>query len=326
MSEAQATGAYAVLFPGQGSQAVGMGMALAEAFPEAAEVLRRADRVVPGLLRLIEQGPEAQLRQTAYTQPALLAVCVATWEVWRRRAGPAGPAAGAGHSLGEYSALVAAGALGLEEGVALVRARGQAMAEALPAGEGGMGAVLGLEDEQVVAICREVARELGDEAAVVAANFNAPGQVVVSGRTAALEAVRTRVQRAGGRWADLAVSGPFHSPLMAGAARRLREALREVRWQAPAWPVIANVDARPYPQRADAIGAALEAQLVSPVRWAESLRTMAAMGVTHFVELGPGRVLSGTVRRTLPGAVALNVQDPASLEASLARLKGDGLI
>ena len=326
MSTGRSSGAYAVLFPGQGSQSVGMGTALAEAFAGAAEVLERADRVMPGLLKIIREGPEDVLRQTAYTQPALLAVSVATWTVWRQRVGSALPAAGAGHSLGEYTALVAAGALSFEEGLALVRARGQAMAEAVPAGEGGMAAVLGLEDRQVTAICEEVVQALGDETAVVAANFNAPGQVVVSGRRSALAEVRQRVSAAGGRWTELAVSGPFHSPLMADAARRLREHLDRVEWRVPAWPVVANVDARPYGDRVEAIPQALQAQLVSPVRWVESLRTMAAMGVTHFVELGPGRVLSGTVRRTLPDAVVLNVQDPASLEASLARLKGDGLI
>lgn len=326
MSEGARRGAYAVLFPGQGSQAVGMGVALAEAFAEAAEVMARADRVMPGLSKLCREGPEELLRQTAYTQPALFAVSVATWEVWRRRVGDALPAAGAGHSLGEYAALVASGALAFEEGLELVRARGQLMGEALPDQQGGMAAVLGLDDQQVQAICQAVARELGDETALVAANFNAPGQVVVSGLKTALAMARERAAGLGGRWVDLAVSGAFHSPLMRGAAERFRERLRQAALGTPSWPVVSNVTAQPYPADPRAIRDALAAQLVSPVRWADSLRAMAAMGITHFVELGPGRVLSGMVRRTLPEAVSLNVQDPASLEASLARLKGDGLI
>lgn len=326
MSVSGSEGAYAVLFPGQGSQAVGMGVALAEAFAEAAEVMARADRVIPGLSKLCREGPEELLRQTAYTQPALLAVSVATWEVWRRRAGDALPAAGAGHSLGEYTALVASGALEFEEALELVRARGQLMGEALPGQEGGMAAVLGLDDQRVQAICEAVAQELRDETAVVAANFNAPGQVVVSGVKTALARVHEQVASAGGRWVELAVSGPFHSPLMQAAAERFRAHLERARLQAPSWPVVSNVTARPYPADPQAIREALAAQLVSPVRWADSLRAMAAKGITHFVELGPGRVLSGMVRRTLPDAVSLNVQDPASLEASLARLKGDGLI
>lgn len=318
--------AYGVLFPGQGSQAVGMGVALAEAFEEAAQAMSRADRVVPGLWRLCREGPEEVLRQTAYTQPALLAVSVAAWEVWRRRVGPALPAAGAGHSLGEYTALVAAGALELEAALELVRARGRLMAEALPEGRGGMAAVLGLDDEQVEGACRAAAQELGDAAAVVAANYNAPGQVVVSGLSEGLARVRRRVAELGGRWVELNVSGPFHSPFMRRAAEAFRPWLQRASVRVPGWPVVANVTAQPYPQDPDRIREALVAQLSSPVRWADSLRTMRALGITHFVELGPGRVLSGTVRRTLPEAVSLNVHDPASLEASLARLKGDGLI
>ncbi|MBE3598058.1 MAG: ACP S-malonyltransferase [Limnochordaceae bacterium] len=308
-----------------------MGGAMVEAFPAAAQVMQAAERVFPGLWKVCREGPEELLRQTVYTQPAVLAVSVALWEVFRREAGRT-PAAAAGHSLGEYTALVAAGAMPFEAALAVVRARAEAMEAALPGGRGSMGAVIGLEDEAVEAICEEVSRRrrpLSGEpapASVVAANFNAPGQVVVSGLVEALDEVREAAMRAGGRYVPLPVSGPFHSPFMAPAAKTFAPVLERAPMQAPAFPVVANVTARPMPGNARAMQELLVAQVTSPVRWAGALRAMAAMGVSHFVEIGPGKALTGMVRRTLPDAVALSVQDPPSLDAALARLKGDGLI
>ncbi|MEW6046464.1 MAG: ACP S-malonyltransferase, partial [Bacillota bacterium] len=294
MSGGAPSASYAVVFPGQGSQAVGMGVALAEAFPEAAEVMERADRVIPGLWRLCREGPEEVLRQTSHTQPAILSVCVAAWAVWRRHVpGNRLPAAGAGHSLGEYTALVASGCLEFEAALKLVRARGELMERAVPDGAGGMGAVIGLDDDAVRRICAAVSEQSRDPAAVVPANFNAPGQVVVSGLRQALDEVRARVEQAGGRYMELSVSGPFHSPWMKGAAERFRAHLQSTSFAEPAWPVVANVTARPLPSEPESIREHLFAQLASPVRWAESLRAMAAMGVSHFVEIGPGRALSG---------------------------------
>ncbi len=315
---------YAVLFPGQGSQAPGMGLAVARRFGESAAVLEAAERAVPGLMRLLAEGPEAELVRTSNTQPALLAASLALWAAWRLYA-PA-PACAAGHSLGEYSALAAAGALPAEQAVWLVRERGRCMEQAMPAGQGGMGAVMGLEEGEVTRLCQEVADQLGGSAAaVVAANFNAPGQVVVSGLVAALREVEARVRQAGGRYVPLAVSGPFHSPWMEEAARQFAAALERIPFLPPAFPVYSNVTARPHEPSADSIRRHLRAQLTSPVRWADAVRAMGEAGVTHFVELGPGKVLSGLVRRILPPAVTLNVSDPDSLEAALARLRKDGI-
>ena len=316
---------YAVLFPGQGSQAVGMGMALADAFPEAAEVLAAADEVVPGLGRLMREGPEEELRRTSNAQPALLAASLACWAVWRRRA-PADPAAMAGHSLGEYSALAAAGALELRDALRLVRTRGELMDQAVPAGRGSMAAVLGLADEVVEAVCREASRAVGgDVPAVVPANFNAPGQVVVSGSVEGLAQVQARVKARGGRFMPLSVSGPFHSPFMAPAAARFETALRETPFSAPRVEVFANVTAAPHPSSPDRIRELLQAQLTAPVRWVETVQALAGLGVTHFVELGPGRVLSGLVRRILgDGVVAVSAGDPDTLEQAVRTLGKDG--
>lgn len=325
--------AYAVLFPGQGSQAVGMGAGAIRAYPEAALAMERADRIIPGLSTLCREGPEDVLRRTEVTQPAVLAVSVALWEAWRARAGRE-PAAAAGHSLGEYTALVAAGALSLADALRLTRLRGELMEQALPGGRGGMGAVMGLDDGRVRQTCENVdaawrsqhSGEAWPHAVVVAANFNAPGQVVVSGLNEALDWVRQEVAKSGGRYTPLSVSGPFHSPFMAPAAERFVPHLQAVAFEGFRWPVVANVTAAPHAPDAEGLRRCLGDQITRPVLWAQSLRRLAGMGIRHFVEIGPGRALTGMVRRTLPDAAALAVQDAESLEAALARLKGDGVV
>ncbi len=289
----------AVLFPGQGSQHVGMGAGLVERVPAARETFERAEEVlgIP-LRRLCLEGPEEELTRTENAQPAILTVSVALW----RALGDAAPSPDfvAGHSLGEFTALVVAGALSLEDGVRLVRRRGELMAAAR---EGTMAAVLGLDREPLEAICREVRETVG---VVVIANDNAPGQLVVSGERAAVEAVAERARAAGARRVvPLKVSAAFHSPLMEAAAQAFREALTAVSFRDPRIPVISNVTARPL-TRAGELAEELATQIVAPVRWTESLRYLADQGVEAWWEVGPGTVLSGLVRRTL-GVRARNV-------------------
>ena len=308
---------YAALFPGQGSQAVGMGLALAREFPEAAEVLAVADEVVPGLGRLLREGPEDELRRTVFAQPALLAVSLACWEVLRPRVGRP-PVALAGHSLGEYTALAAAGALALGDAVRLVHRRGELMEAAVAPGQGSMAAVLGLADDVVEQICQQACAE---GAVVVAANYNAPGQVVVSGGVDALARVQAKVKARGGRFMPLPVSGPFHSPLMQPAAARFGQVLAETPLSAPRCDVYANVTAEPHPPSPQAIRELLRAQLTAPVRWADTVRHLAGRGVEVFVELGPGRVLAGLVRRILgEGATVVSAGDPEGVRQALELL------
>lgn len=306
----------AFVFPGQGSQAVGM----LDAFGADAavqEVLGRASEALgEDLGRLIAGGPAEQLNLTVNTQPAMLAAGVAVYRAWIA-AGGAVPAMMAGHSLGEYSALTAAEAIPLENAVRLVRFRAQAMQEAVPAGSGGMAAILGLSDEQVAQACAEAAQ--GE--VVEAVNFNAPLQVVIAGHAAAVARACESAKRLGAKRAlQLPVSAPFHSSLLAPAAARLRERLGGEPMRAPRIPVVNNIDVA-IETEPDRIRDALARQAAGPVRWAEIVRSMAGAGVTHVVECGPGRVLAGLTKRIAPTVESMSLTDPASIEEALARLE-----
>jgi [acyl-carrier-protein] S-malonyltransferase len=284
----------AALFPGQGSQAAGMGLDLADHWDEAEEVFELADRALGfSLSRLCWEGPEDRLRLTENTQPALLAHSIAAWRVLA--AGGLRVEAVAGHSLGEYSALVAAGGIELEDGLRTVRLRGRLMQEAVPVGEGGMAAILGLDDDEVVAACAEEREATGEE--VVAANFNSPAQVVIAGSVRGVEGACARCRTRGARRAvSLPVSAPFHSPLMEQAQEGLRPTLEELAVTDLSVPLIRNVDARAVTTAAD-IRDGLIRQIDSPVRWTDTIRALRADGFDTFVEVGAGSVLSGLVRR-----------------------------
>jgi [acyl-carrier-protein] S-malonyltransferase len=305
----------AFVFPGQGAQKVGMGKALAEAFPEARAVFAEADAALGfSLSRFCFEGPETELQLTANTQPAILAASVAALRVLEARGGR--PDWVAGHSLGEYSALVAARALEVTDAVVAVRRRGQYMQEAVPAGEGAMAAILGLELPAVEQACREAAREQ----VVSPANINAPGQVVVAGHAAAVDRAVEACRAAGAtRAVRLAVSAPFHCALMAPAQARLAADLARVPFRDAAVPVVNNADARAV-RTAGECREGLVRQVSAPVRWQEGVERLAREGVTTFVEVGPGTVLSGLVRRIVKGAKILHVEGPASLEKTLAVL------
>ncbi len=302
----------ALVFPGQGSQYVGMGRALAEGIPIARETLAEADAALGRpLTRLLFEGPEEELRITWNTQPAILAVSIACLRALGEQV-KFDPGGMAGHSLGEYTALVATGAVGFADALRVVEQRGRFMQEAVPLGTGGMAAVLGLEAEQVVALCAEVSRE---GAVVEMANDNSPGQAVISGHTAAVSEASRRAKESGAKRAvPLPVSAPFHCSLMVPAGERLAGVLDQVAVAEPRHPVVANVDARPH-GAPEEIRARLVQQVSHPVRWQDCVKVLAEGGCNAFVEVGPGKVLSGLVRRILPGAVVGNVEDPASLEA-----------
>jgi [acyl-carrier-protein] S-malonyltransferase len=305
----------ALLFPGQGAQAVGMGRALAEAHPLARETFEQADSALGfALSRLMWEGPEDELKKTVHAQPALLVHSVAAWRLLER----AGirPAFTAGHSLGEYSACVAAGALAFEDAVRLVHRRGELMYQAGLERPGTMAAVLGMDRAAVDEVCRASAAT----GVVVAANLNAPGQIVISGEIPAVErACEVAKERGAKRAILLSVSGAFHSPLMSAAADGLREALGAVRFDDARCPVVCNVDARPV-QQAAAIRDALERQLLGAVRWEESMRFLLEQSLDGCVEAGTGKVLRGLLRSIDREAASWNVEDPESLQATLTAL------
>lgn len=302
-----------LVFPGQGSQSVGMGRALVEAYPEVRRLYEEASSVLGyDIAALCFEGPVEQLNLTEYTQPALLVSSIAAFQVFK----PLGitPAAVAGHSLGEYSALVAAGGMTYREAVTVVQKRGRYMAEAVPPGTGLVAALLGLTADVV----RDVCRGASSVGVVASANFNSPGQIVIAGEKAAVERAIELAKAKGCKKAiPLPVSVPVHTPLMRKAADRLAGDLAAIGWSDLKMPLINNAEAKALTKASD-IQASLVGQLASSVLWEDSVRTMAAMGVTAFVEVGPGTVLSGLIKRILPDVMTLNVNDPKSLEATRA--------
>ncbi len=306
----------AFIFPGQGSQSVGMGKALADAFPEAKAVFDAAnDALGEKLSTLCFEGPDDALKLTANTQPAILTVSIAAHAVFSKRFATA-PTVVAGHSLGEYSALVAAGAMSLGDAVRSVRARGTFMQAAVPQGSGAMAAVLGLDPAKVAAICLEAAQ--GE--VVSPANFNEPAQTVIAGHAKAVERASELLKAAGAkRVVPLPVSAPFHSALMQPVVAQLDAVLGKVAFVNPKVPVVSNVEATPNAD-GSRVKALLLDQVVGSVRWIECVQAMERAGVTKVVELGPGRVLCGLVKRIAKGLETFNVEDPASLEKTLAAL------
>lgn len=311
----------AYIFPGQGSQAPGMGRELAETYAAAREVFAEADEALGfPLSRLCFEGPAEELQLTEKTQPALLATSVAALRAAEAEGLPR-PDFVAGHSLGEYSALVAAGALSLRDAVTVVSKRGRYMQEAVPVGAGAMAAVLGADIETVEAVCREVARE-GEICSP--ANLNSPGQIVIAGSAAAVErALPILKERGAKRAIPLKVSAPFHCALMLPAQERLSADLDRIEFKDLSVPLVTNVDAAIIRTGAEA-RAALVRQVSSPVRWRESVELLAGEGVGLFVEVGPGKVLSGLVRQTAPQARSANVEDATSLAATLDVLRESG--
>ena len=314
------SGRIAFVFPGQGSQHVGMGQALAAAFPEAEAALAEAEAAFaraanggagPSLRSMLEHGPEDQLTLTEHAQPAILAVSVAAYRVLAARG--LEPCFVAGHSLGEYSAHVAAGTFSLADAVSVVRRRGRYMQEAVPVGTGAMAAIVGAEDALVEQACREAA----DGEIVSPANLNSPGQVSIAGHAGAVARASERAKALGARRAiPLAVSAPFHCALMQPAQARLEPELRALATRRPRVPVVANVDAEPKRDGGAAIDALIE-QVSSRVRWVEVVQRLAAEGVTHYVEVGPGTVLAGFIKRIQKDAHIVSFSAPDHLDAVL---------
>lgn len=303
----------AFVFPGQGSQSVGMLNELGERFDIVGKTFAEAsDALGYDLWQLVQNGPEETLHQTDKTQPAMLAAGVAVWRVWESVNGQT-PVMMAGHSLGEYSALVCASALSFADAVKLVEERGRFMQTAVPAGKGAMAAILGLDDNIVIDVCQQVA----NNQVVQAVNFNSPGQVVIAGEKDAVERAVERAKEQGAKRAILLpVSVPSHCALMKGAADKLRARLDSVTMGVPKIPVIHNTDVAAYTDPAQ-IRDALVRQLYNPVRWVETVQSMAAQGVTTLVECGPGKVLAGLNKRIDKNLNALAVFDPASLDKAL---------
>lgn len=308
----------AFVFPGQGSQVVGMLGSLADASPIVKQTFAQAsDALGFDLWNLVANGPEADLNQTHNTQPAMLAAGVAVWRAWCEIT-PIRPAWMAGHSLGEYTALVCSGAMGFEDAVKLVAARGRLMQEAVPAGEGAMAAILGLEDHQVVNTCAEVAN--GE--IVAAANFNAPGQVVIAGQTAAVDRAIDALKALGAKRAlKLPVSVPSHCALMEAASDRLNEILQSLNVDMPNTTLIHNADVKSHGSP-EVIRYALKEQLFKPVRWVESIKFMHEQGVTAFVECGPGKVLMGLNKRIAPDAAHFTLYDIETINNVVEQLRG----
>ncbi|MET0065505.1 MAG: ACP S-malonyltransferase [Candidatus Thiodiazotropha sp.] len=308
---------FSMVFPGQGSQAVGMSAELAGSYPIVQQTYAAASEALGfDLWSLMQDGPVERLNQTENTQPAMLAAGVAVWRVWQQEQGPA-PAWLAGHSLGEYTALVCAGSLGFEDAVRLVSERGKFMQSAVPQGSGSMAAILGLDDDAVKDVCQSAAS--GE--VVEAVNFNSPGQVVIAGDKAAVDRACDLAKQAGAKRAlPLPVSVPSHCALMKPAAERLAERLSEIQISAPTIPVIHNVNVA-QAEDPETIRELLAAQLYSPVRWVETVRKMAEAGSVSLVEAGPGKVLAGLTKRIDKSLSGLAVYDTKSLTQALEALQ-----
>ena len=302
----------AALFPGQNSQAVGMARAFYDASPAAKRVLEEAETAMPGLLDIMWEGPAETLQLTAHQQPALVAAGAAAFEAYLE-AGGAAPTYGAGHSLGEFTAHVAAGSLTVGEAVSLVHKRGSYMQEAVPEGKGAMAAVLKTDEAQVREVCDEVRGETGG--VVEIANLNSPGQTVISGHAEAVAAASGRLKEAGARVVPLKVSAPFHCSLMRPAAERLARDLEHVTFLPPKFGVVGNVTAEIVDVR-NAPRLLVEG-VTTAVRWAASVQKLRALGATTFIEFGSGKVLTDLVARILPDVKAIAVTDPDSLEEAL---------
>jgi len=301
------------VFPGQGSQSIGMLAELSELHPSIKATFEEAsDGAGADLWALSQAGPEEMLGRTEYTQPALLAAGIAVWRLWQQQGG-ATPAVLAGHSLGEYTALVAAGALSLKDGAHLVRIRGQLMQDAAPAGVGAMAAVLGADDALVEAVCTEAS----GAQVVVPANYNSPGQIVIGGDAAAVDRALALLAERGVRKAvKLAVSVPSHTPLMREAANRLAQTMAGLHWKVPALPVVQNVDVQVHAS-VDAICDALVRQLYLPVQWNGCVQALAARGVDRIGECGPGKVLAGLIKRIDKSLDARALGTPAEFAAAI---------
>ncbi|MGO4811079.1 ACP S-malonyltransferase [Cupriavidus sp. 2MCAB6] len=309
---------FSFVFPGQGSQAVGMLNAFADNAVVRATLDEASAALGQDLGHLIAEGPAEELNLTTNTQPVMLTAAVAIYRAWLD-AGGAAPALVAGHSLGEYSALVAAGVISFADAVPLVRFRAQAMQEAVPVGEGGMAAILGLSDDDVRAACAEASA--AGAGVVEAVNFNAPSQVVIAGNKAAVEKACEMAKARGAKRAlPLPVSAPFHSSLLKPASDRLRERMAGMTFAAPSIPLVNNVDVA-IVNDPEAIKDALVRQAAAPVRWVECVQKIAAEGVTHVIECGPGKVLAGMTKRIDGNLVGGAIFDPASLQDTLALLK-----
>lgn len=307
---------FAFVFPGQGSQAIGMLNGFADNTVVQQTLAEASDALQFDLAKLISEGPKEELDLTTNTQPVMLTAAVAMYRAWIAAGGKT-PALVAGHSLGEYSALVAAGVIAFKDAVPLVRFRAKAMQEAVPVGQGGMAAILGLSDADVLAVCAEAAQ--GD--VVEAVNFNAPAQVVIAGHKAAIERACEAAKTKGAKRAlSLPVSAPFHSSLLKPASDRLREYMATLTFNAPQIPLINNVDVA-IVSDVDGIKDALVRQAANPVRWVESVQKMAAEGVTDVVECGPGKVLAGLTKRINGELTGHAIVDQASLDAVLELLK-----
>lgn len=311
---------FALVFPGQGSQSVSMLAELAETFPQIKATYQEVSDVLNyDLWNLVQDGPEEELNKTHITQPAMLAGGVAVWRVWQAQSGPT-PIAMAGHSLGEYSALVAADSMLLADAALLVADRGRFMQAAVPEGVGAMAAILGLDDELVINVCEQAA----ESEIVSAVNFNSPGQVVIAGNTTAVERAVVLAKEAGAKRAlILPVSVPSHCSLMNPAAEQLEERLATININAPAVPVYNNVDVQAE-SNPDAIRDALKRQLFSPVRWVETINAIANKNVQHIVECGPGKVLTGLNKRINKQMNALSTPDVDSLTKAIESVQTEG--
>ncbi|MBE8595417.1 ACP S-malonyltransferase [Xenorhabdus sp. BG5] len=304
---------FAMVFPGQGSQSLGMLADLATEFPLVEQTFAEASAVLGyDLWTLVQQGPVEELNKTWKTQPALLAASVAIWRIWQEKGGKV-PSIMAGHSLGEYSALVCAGVIDFQQAIKLVELRGKLMQEAVPEGQGAMYAIIGLDNESIAKACEESAQ--GQIVSPV--NFNSPGQVVIAGEKEAVERAGAACKTAGAKRAlPLSVSVPSHCALMKSAAEQLAAALQDIEFNQPQFPVVNNVDVK-VEKSADAIRDALVRQLYNPVRWTESVEYVAELGVEQLLEIGPGKVLTGLTKRIVDTLSAVAVNDVSSLTVAL---------